>query len=59
MHLINYGRLVKDGEIKIADQNKDGNRLKTRYVFVFDKVMIICKSLRVSFTFKLYFMRLN
>lgn len=48
MHLINYGRLVKDGEIKIADQSKDGNRLKTRYVFVFDKVMIICKSLRVS-----------
>uniref|UniRef100_A0A8R1TQ42 Protein vav-1 n=2 Tax=Onchocerca TaxID=6281 RepID=A0A8R1TQ42_ONCVO len=46
MHLINYGRLVKDGEVKIADQNKDGNRLKTRYVFVFDKVMIICKSLR-------------
>ncbi|EJD74015.1 variant SH3 domain-containing protein [Loa loa] len=46
MHLINYGRLVKDGEIKIADQSKDGNRLKTRYVFVFDKVMIICKSLR-------------
>ncbi|VDM96189.1 unnamed protein product [Thelazia callipaeda] len=46
MHLINYGRLVKDGEIKIADQSKDGSRLKTRYVFVFDKVMVICKSLR-------------
>ena len=48
MHLIDYGRLVKDGEMKISDSTKDGNKLKNRYVFVFDKVMLICKSLRVS-----------
>lgn len=46
MHLIDYGRLVKDGEIKIADHSKNGNKLKNRYVFIFDKVMLVCKSLR-------------
>ncbi|MFH4975751.1 hypothetical protein AB6A40_002460 [Gnathostoma spinigerum] len=47
IHLIDYGRLVRDGEIKIANHgSKDGNRMKNRYIFVFDKVMIVCKSLR-------------
>jgi hypothetical protein len=41
--------LIKDGELRIADHNpKDGGKVKNRYVFVFDKVMLICKNLRVS-----------
>jgi len=46
MELKDYGRLQKDGELRI--RGHDDNRLKSRYVFVFDKVMIFCKSTRVS-----------
>uniref|UniRef100_A0A9J2PEQ3 Protein vav-1 n=1 Tax=Ascaris lumbricoides TaxID=6252 RepID=A0A9J2PEQ3_ASCLU len=38
--------IEKNGEIKIADHSKDGSKLKNRYVFVFDKVMFVCKSLK-------------
>ena len=42
--LKDYGRLLKDGELKI--RSHDETRLKNRYVFVFDKVMLMCKSIR-------------
>ncbi|XP_073981108.1 vav guanine nucleotide exchange factor isoform X2 [Rhodnius prolixus] len=42
--LTNYGRLLKDGEIRIKAHNNQ--KVKQRYVFVFDKVMLLCKALR-------------
>ena len=48
MELKDYGRLQKDGELRI--RGHDDNRLKSRYVFVFDKVMLMCKTTRVSAT---------
>ncbi|XP_076353877.1 protein vav-like isoform X4 [Tachypleus tridentatus] len=42
--LRDYGRLLKDGELKV--RSHDDNRLKNRYIFVFDKVMLMCKSTR-------------
>lgn len=44
--LICYGRLIKDGEIKIKPHTDQ--RTKSRYVFIFDKAMFICKQLKVS-----------
>lgn len=46
MELKDYGRLQKDGELRI--RSHDDNRLKSRYVFVFDKVMLMCKTTRVK-----------
>ncbi len=42
--LKDYGRLLKDGELKIRSHEE--TRLKNRYIFVFDKVMLMCKSIR-------------
>lgn len=42
--LKDYGRLLKDGEVKM--RSFEVNKLKTRYVFVFDKVMLMCKPIR-------------
>ncbi|XP_054159008.1 protein vav-like [Oppia nitens] len=42
--LKDYGRLIKDGELKIRSHEE--SRLKNRYVFIFDKVMLMCKSIR-------------
>lgn len=42
--LKDYGRLVNDGELKM--KLDDEKSLKSRYIFVFDKVVLICKSLR-------------
>uniref|UniRef100_A0A1I7ZPA8 Guanine nucleotide exchange factor VAV2 n=2 Tax=Steinernema glaseri TaxID=37863 RepID=A0A1I7ZPA8_9BILA len=47
MCLSSYGRLIKDGEIKMAFL-KDGAKLKNRYIFIFDKVMLVCKLQRNS-----------
>ncbi|KAK0405571.1 hypothetical protein QR680_018064 [Steinernema hermaphroditum] len=47
MCLSSYGRLIKDGEIKMAF-HKDGGKLKNRYIFIFDKVMLVCKVQRNS-----------
>ncbi|XP_077986297.1 guanine nucleotide exchange factor VAV2-like isoform X1 [Glandiceps talaboti] len=38
-----YGRLLKDGEMKLKSHDKTAD-VKTRYVFLFDKVMLICKT---------------
>ncbi|GIY52427.1 guanine nucleotide exchange factor VAV3 [Caerostris extrusa] len=37
LELKDYERLLKDGELKI--RSHDDNRLKNRYVFIFDKIM--------------------
>lgn len=54
--LVCYGRLIKDGEIKIkphADQ-----RTKSRYVFIFDKAMFVCKQLKNNqFAYKVIFLK--
>ncbi|XP_070532548.1 proto-oncogene vav-like isoform X4 [Ptychodera flava] len=38
-----YGRLLKDGEMKLKSHEKAAD-MKTRYVFLFDKAMLICKT---------------
>ncbi|KAE8751318.1 hypothetical protein FOCC_FOCC001889 [Frankliniella occidentalis] len=42
--LKDYGRLLKDGELKIKAHNDQ--KVKVRYVFIFDQVMLMCKSVR-------------
>lgn len=43
--LKDYGRLVKDGEVKMRSFEIH-NKLKTRYIFLFDKVLLMCKPIR-------------
>ncbi|XP_039288077.1 protein vav isoform X1 [Nilaparvata lugens] len=42
--LKDYGRLLKDGELRIKAHNDQ--KVKLRYVFIFDQVMLMCKALR-------------
>jgi hypothetical protein len=49
-----YGRLIKDGELKIRS-HEDGNRQKLRYVFVFNRAVIFCKTNRVTIYFIFFF----
>ncbi|XP_075227409.1 vav guanine nucleotide exchange factor [Lycorma delicatula] len=42
--LKDYGRLLKDGELRIKAHNDQ--KVKVRYIFVFDQVMLMCKALR-------------
>lgn len=45
--LSDFGRLMKDAELKIkAHQDQ---KIKSRYVFIFDRCILICKQLKVSF----------
>ncbi|XP_015375691.1 PREDICTED: protein vav [Diuraphis noxia] len=44
MELKNYGHLITDGELKIKAHNDQ--KLKPRYVFIFDQVVLMCKSIR-------------
>uniref|UniRef100_A0A915IAY0 Uncharacterized protein n=1 Tax=Romanomermis culicivorax TaxID=13658 RepID=A0A915IAY0_ROMCU len=46
--LCDYGKLLKDGELKVSSHGDNDRRAKNRYVFVFDRVLLICKSLRAS-----------
>jgi len=51
VELKDYGRLRKDSELKVQAHDhgaeKGGsNKTKTRYVFVFDKVLLMCKAAR-------------
>ncbi|XP_045469338.1 protein vav isoform X2 [Harmonia axyridis] len=41
INLSDYGRLIKDGEIKFKAH--DDQKTKNRYVFIFDKCILICK----------------
>ncbi|CAI9738616.1 protein vav isoform X7 [Octopus vulgaris] len=40
--LKDYGRLQKDGDLKVRCHSD--NRARPRYIFLFDKVMLMCKS---------------
>ena len=44
--LRDYGRLRKDSELRVQSHGEAGGKIKTRYVFVFDKALIMCKSTR-------------
>lgn len=51
--LTDYGRLIKDGELRIRSNEDPRMRLKNRYVFIFDKVVLMCKTLRgVQYSYK-------
>ena len=45
MELKDYGRLRKDSELKIQSHD-NASKTKIRYVFVFDKMLLICKQTR-------------
>lgn len=47
LKLSDYGRLIKDAELKIKAH--DDQKTRSRYVFIFDKCILICKQARVSF----------
>lgn len=54
--LIEYGRLIKDGELKMRSHEESRNA-KTRYVFLFNRGVIFCKATRViSFFFFLFYL---
>ncbi|XP_076259235.1 protein vav-like isoform X2 [Rhynchophorus ferrugineus] len=44
MKLSDYGKLIKDAELKIKAH--DDQKTRNRYVFIFDKSILICKQLR-------------
>ena len=48
--LKDYGRLQKDGELKV--KNHVDNKTRVRYIFLFDKVMLMCKSRGETYNFK-------
>jgi len=48
--LCDYGRLRKDSELKI--QAHDTANKKTRYVFVFDKMLLVCKAKGDHYSYK-------
>ncbi|KAE9419378.1 hypothetical protein Angca_002422 [Angiostrongylus cantonensis] len=52
--LMDYGRLNADGEVRLAEStNQQFGKMKQRHVFVFDKVLIICKANRNNtYTYK-------
>lgn len=51
--LIEYGRLIKDGELKMRSHEESRNA-KTRYVFLFNRGVIFCKATRVISFFFLF-----
>ncbi|XP_030764508.1 protein vav-like isoform X1 [Sitophilus oryzae] len=44
LKLSDYGKLIKDAELKIKAH--DDQKTRNRYVFIFDKSILICKQLR-------------
>ena len=44
--LRDYGRLLKDGELRVRSHDDPRMRIKSRYVFIFDKMILMCKALR-------------
>ncbi|CAG9575420.1 unnamed protein product [Danaus chrysippus] len=43
-----YGRLLLDGELKVKAH--EDQKMRMRYVFVFDKYMLLCKPVKVIYT---------
>ncbi|CAI5455193.1 unnamed protein product [Caenorhabditis angaria] len=55
VRLKDYGRVNFDGEVKMAESTASQiGKTKPRYVFIFDKVLVICKSSNknTNFTYK-------
>ncbi|WKY15591.1 hypothetical protein Q1695_000793 [Nippostrongylus brasiliensis] len=52
--LMDYGRLNADGEVRLAEStSQQSGKMKQRHVFIFDKVLIICKANRNNtYTYK-------
>lgn len=51
--LCDYGHLLKDGELKVSCHADNDRRAKNRYVFAFDRVLLVCKPLRAGhYTYK-------
>ncbi|PIO69483.1 phorbol esters/diacylglycerol binding domain protein [Teladorsagia circumcincta] len=52
--LMDYGRLNADGEVRLAEStSQQCGKMKQRHVFIFDKVLIICKANRNNtYTYK-------
>ncbi|XP_052719365.1 guanine nucleotide exchange factor VAV2-like [Crassostrea angulata] len=48
--LKDYGRLQKDGELKV--KNNTDNKIRFRYIFLFDKAMLMCKAKGIAYGFK-------
>ena len=46
MELKDYGRLRKDGEIKIQSHDSTNGKTKLRYIFVFDRVRFLILKLK-------------
>uniref|UniRef100_A0A1I7X974 Guanine nucleotide exchange factor VAV2 n=1 Tax=Heterorhabditis bacteriophora TaxID=37862 RepID=A0A1I7X974_HETBA len=47
--LMEYGRLNADGEVRLSESTaSQSGKMKQRHVFLFDKVLIICRANRVS-----------
>ena len=55
LSLRDYGRLIKDGELKMRS-HEDGSRQKLRYVFIFNRGVIFCKTTRVRIRFIINFL---
>ena len=52
--LKDYGRLRKDGELKVQSHDSgSGNKLRTRYIFLFDKLILMSKSIGREDSYKL------
>lgn len=51
--LSDYGRLLKDASLKIKAH--DDQKTRNRYIFIFDKCILICKQLKVSNIHNFYF----
>lgn len=48
---MDYGRLNADGEVRLAEStSQQCGKMKQRHVFIFDKVLIICKANRVGYS---------
>ncbi|XP_065334269.1 protein vav isoform X1 [Cloeon dipterum] len=50
LKLKDYGRLIKDGELRIKDHRT--SKMHPRYVFIFDQVMIMCKTKGDQYKFR-------
>ncbi len=46
--LVEYGRLIKDGELKMRSHEESSRAAKLRYVFLFNRGVIFCKATRVK-----------
>jgi len=48
----NYGRLVHDGPVKLVDPEEGSSKQKQRYIFLFERMLLVCKMRNGTFDFK-------